>query len=193
MGDPVDAAADFERLLAGLRAGDPAAIDTVCRRYGGFLRVAVRRHLHPRLRPRFDSVDVVQDVWLSFLTIPPERLQFDKEQDFIAYLGRVVYHRVVELFRQRFDLQKDNVAREASPELLSPGTDGIAGSTATPSTYAVAGEEWEQLMLQFPEGHRAILRRLREGHEHRDIARLANVSLSTVNRVVRRLKEMTGA
>jgi RNA polymerase sigma-70 factor (ECF subfamily) len=191
--DPVDDAADFELLLSGLRAGDPAAIDTVCRRYGGFLRAAVRRQLHPRLRPRFDSVDVVQDVWLSFLNIPRERLQFDKEQDFVAYLGRVVYHRVVEMFRQRFDTQKYNVAREMSAEGVSTTTDWIAGSTATPSTYAVAGEEWEQLMLQFPEGHRAILRRLREGHDHRDIARMANVSLSTVNRVVRRLKEMTGA
>jgi RNA polymerase sigma factor (sigma-70 family) len=189
----VDEAADFKQLLSGLRAGDPTAVDTVCRRYEGFLRAAVRRQLHPRLRTRFDSVDVVQDVWLSFLTIPPERLQFDKEQDLIAYLGRVVYHRVVEMFRQRFDTQKDNVAREASADLLSPGNEWIASSTATPSTYAVAGEEWEQLLLQFPEGHRIILRRLREGHDHRDIARIANVSLSTVNRVVRRLKEMTGA
>lgn len=46
--------------------------------------------------------------------------------------------------------------------------------------------------MRFPIGHRVVLERLREGHGYEDIARMANVSMSTVNRVVRRLKEMTG-
>ena len=181
-------AADFARLMAGLRAGDPAAVATVARRYGPILRAAVREHLHPRLRPRLDSLDVVQDVWASFLGVPPERLAFEDPTALVAYLKRVAYHRAVEVYRQRFETQKNDIARE---------TPGEAGGRArvrppTPSMCVSADEEWERLVSQFPEGHRVILRRLREGYDLQDIARMANVSVSTVNRVVRRLKELTG-
>jgi RNA polymerase sigma-70 factor (ECF subfamily) len=56
----------------------------------------------------------------------------------------------------------------------------------------IAGEEWEQLRGRFPEGQRVVLELLRAGHSYEDIARLASVSVSTVNRIVRRLKDLTG-
>ena len=185
--------ADFKQLVARLRAGDPAAIDTICRRYEVFLRVAVRRQLHPRLRARFDSIDVVQDVWLSFLAIPPDRLNFDTEQGLLGYLGQVAYHRVVDIFRQRFQTDKDDATREVESNAITPSPEWIVAQTPTPSVCVAANETWDKLLSQFPEGHRIILRQLRDGHDHQDIARQANVSLSTVNRVVRRLKELTGA
>jgi RNA polymerase sigma factor (sigma-70 family) len=184
----VNAEDDFPRLLAGLRAGDPAAVEILYRRYGPVLRAAVRRRLHPRLRDRLDSVDVVQDVWASFLAIPPGRLNFDTPNALVAYLGQVAYHRVVELFRKRFGTERDAIARE-----VATTNDQLRGATPTPSTCAAAGEEWERLVSQFPPGYRVILHRLREGHDYRDIARMANVSVRTVNRVVARLREMTGA
>jgi RNA polymerase sigma-70 factor (ECF subfamily) len=183
--------ADFPQLLAGLRAGDPAALDAVYRQYEPVLRAAVRRQLHPRLRTRFDSVDIVQDVWASFLAIPPDRLNFDTPNALVAYLSQVAYHRVVEVFRKRFGTRKDDISREAP--IASAAPDRLASPCPTPSMCASADEEWEQLVSQFPQGHRVILRRLREGHEYEDIARMAKVSVSTVTRVVRRLKEMTGA
>ena len=181
--------ADFQQLLAGLRAGDPAAVAAVCREYGPFLRAVVRRRLHPGLRTRLDSVDVVQDVWASFLAIPPERLDFDSPKTLAAFLTRVACHRVVELARRRFETQRDDITREAR----TAAPDRLAGPTPTPSTCASAGEEWERLVSRFPPGYRVILLRLREGHDHRDIARMANVSVRTVSRVVRRLREMTEA
>jgi len=53
-------------------------------------------------------------------------------------------------------------------------------------------EEFENILSQFPIGHQAIVRRLREGYTNEDIAELTKVSLSTVNRVVKRLKELAG-
>lgn len=180
--------ADFAQLMAGLRAGNPDAMAEVARRYGRILRSSVRRHMNPRLRPRLDSVDVVQDVWASFLGIPPDRIDFENPSALVSYLRQVAYRRVVEVYRRRFETQKDDIALEMTGESEARAV----VRPPTPSMTVSAGEEWERLVRQFPEGQRAILRRLREGHDNADIARMTNLSLSTVNRVVKRLKEMTG-
>jgi RNA polymerase sigma-70 factor (ECF subfamily) len=187
----VDESAAFENLIAGLRTGDPVAVEALCRRYGPFIRAAVRRQLHPRLRNRFDSLDFVQDVWASFLAIPADRYVFTNPESLVAFLTRMAQYRVVEVFRQRFDTQKDDVSREV-PADEAGGGDRLPGRHATPSQLAIAGEEWERIAGRFPAGYRVILEWLRDGHTNEDVARLANVSLSTVNRIVRRLKDLTG-
>src|SRR3954469_20772538 len=98
--------------MARLRAGDPGALDALYREYGPFVRAAVRRQLHPRLRTRFDSLDFVQDVWASFLAIPADRYAFDNPQALLAFLTRMAHHRVIEVFRQRFETQKNDITRE---------------------------------------------------------------------------------
>jgi RNA polymerase sigma-70 factor (ECF subfamily) len=190
-GFAVEQTATFEELVAGLRSGDPAAVEALCREYGPFIRAAVRRQLHPLLRTRFDSLDFVQDVWASFLAIPSDRYMFDNPGALVAYLTRMAEFRVVEVFRQRFETQKNDIAREL-PADDQVGGDRLPGSGATPSQWAIAGEEWERITGRFPPGHRMILEWLRDGHTNEDVARLANVSLSTVNRIVRRLKDLAG-
>jgi RNA polymerase sigma-70 factor (ECF subfamily) len=185
-------ATEFPLLLAGLRTGDPTAAAVIYQRYGPFIRAAVRRQLHPRLRTRFDSLDFVQDVWASFLAIPADRYTFATPQALLAFLNRVAYNKVVEVFRQRFGTQKDDVTRESRVGDAEGGRDPFPSAAPTPSQWAVAGEVWERLLSQFPHGHRVVVERLREGYTHEDIARMANVSLSTVNRIVRRLKDLTG-
>src|SRR5438445_4058176 len=95
----MDDAAEFGRLLGGLRSGDPGAADELYRRYGGFIRAAVRRQLHDRLRTRFDSLDFVQDVWVSLLAVPADRYTFDSPQALLVFLNRVAYRKVVDVFR----------------------------------------------------------------------------------------------
>lgn len=188
----MDTAADFPQLLAGLRAGDRAAADRLCREFEPFLRLAVRRQLHPGLRTRFDSIDFIQDVWAAFLAMPADAHTFATPQDLLTFLSRVAQNKVVQVVRQRFKTEKCNITREQPVETDEEGREQLPSGTPTPSQHAMAGEAWEQLLSQFPPGQRAVLDRLREGHSYEDIARSANVSLSTVNRVVRRLKEITG-
>jgi RNA polymerase sigma-70 factor (ECF subfamily) len=188
----VDDATEFSELLAGLRAGDPAAAGTLYGRYGPFIRAAVRRQLHPRLRARFDSLDFVQDVWVSFLAVPADRYTFDSPQALLGFLNRVAYNKVVEVFRRRFWTDREAITREEAADGANEVRGRILCPAGTPSQWAIAGEEWERLLSRFPAGHRAIVERLREGHSNQEVARMANVSLSTVNRVVRRLKELTG-
>ncbi|AMV25302.1 RNA polymerase sigma factor [Gemmata sp. SH-PL17] len=182
----------FPELLAGFRAGDSASVKALCEQYAPFLRAAVRRQLHPGLRTRFDSLDFVQDVWASFLAIPAERYTFDTPEALLAFLNRMAHNRVVEVFRQRFETQKDDITRERAVS-SEDGSDQIRAPAPTASQLVIADEQWERLCGRFPEGHRTILELLRDGHSYEDIAQLSGVSLSTVNRIVRRLKELTAS
>jgi RNA polymerase sigma-70 factor (ECF subfamily) len=177
---------DIARLLVAFRAGEPDAAAELHALCGPTIRAAVRRHLHPRLRARFDSTDFEQDVWASFLATPADRCAFTTAGAIRGYLARVAHNKVVETFRQRFGTQKCDIARETA------GDPELAARVPSPSQWAIAGEAWEKLLGRVPPGHRAVVERLREGHDHEEIARLTGVSLSTVNRIVRRLKDLAG-
>jgi len=60
-----DAALQF--LLVQLGDGDVAAAEAVFLTYEPYLRKVVRRQLPGHLRARFDSIDVVQSVWVDLL------------------------------------------------------------------------------------------------------------------------------
>jgi RNA polymerase sigma factor (sigma-70 family) len=186
-------AGEFPRLVARLRAGDSDAAEALYRLCGPYLRAAVRRQLHVRLRTRYDSLDFVQDVWASFLALPPGQHKFDTPAALIGFLQRVAYHKVVEGFRRRFESQRDDARREVA---IDGGPDGrsedLPSPTGTPSQWAIAGEEFDRLVSRLPPGYQVIVHRLRDGYTLTDIARMANVSRSTVDRVVRRLKDLTG-
>lgn len=191
---PVDQSQQFLLLMNGLRAGEQWAAEELCRSYGPLLRAVVRRHLHSELRSRFDSLDFVQEVWASFLALPGNRYTFESPDALRRFLTRVVQNKVVEVWRQCFGTQKYDIRRELPLEAETSRASGIepASSGPTPSWCAMAAEEWERLLSRFPAGHRTILIHLREGHDYEDITRLTGISPSTIKRIVRRLKEITG-
>jgi RNA polymerase sigma factor (sigma-70 family) len=187
----VDEREEVQRLLTALRGGDPAAVAEFFDRYGATIRAAVRRNLHSRLRTRFDSLDFVQDAWASFLALPADKCTFASRQALLGFLTRVAQNKVIEVFRQRFRTQKHNISRECAQPEEGSGQE-FTDPTPSPSQWAIAGEQWAKILARVPPGHRVIVERLREGHNYEEIARMANVSVSTVNRIVRRLKDLTG-
>src|SRR5262249_55417734 len=54
-------------LLEKLCSGDPVAAERVFVAFEPYLRMVVRKKLPPRLRAKFDSIDVVQSVWADLL------------------------------------------------------------------------------------------------------------------------------
>jgi RNA polymerase sigma-70 factor (ECF subfamily) len=57
--------AETQRLLRGLRAGEPQALDDLFARHRPYLRQLADLRLDPKLRRRVDPSDVVQDVQLE--------------------------------------------------------------------------------------------------------------------------------
>lgn len=183
----------FQHLLGRVQAGEPAALNELLSEYGGFVRAAVRRKLHQRLRSQYDSLDFVQDIWASLLMLPPERYRFETPEALVAFLGRVANNKVTDVFRKRFNTKKHAITREESlADAVETNEMDVEGSESTPSMVAMAAEQWEALLAELPPGHRPILEKLRDGYEYEQIAQEAGVSLSTVNRVVRRLKRLSG-
>ena len=60
-GEPLDV------LLDRLRDGDETVAGQIVADYEPYLRMVVRRCLPDRLRAKFDSLDVVQSVWVHVL------------------------------------------------------------------------------------------------------------------------------
>jgi DNA-directed RNA polymerase specialized sigma24 family protein len=130
-------------------------------------------------------------VWASFLAVPTGRYAFENPQALLGFLARLAERRVTEAFRSRFQTERNDIARELPTGGGDQAQNRIPAPPGTPSQWVIAGEEWERIVSRFPPGHRAILERLREGYTLDDIARMANVSRSTVDRIVRRLKDLT--
>ena len=68
---------EFALLMQSVREGSQEAARTLFERYGPHIRRVVRRKLHQKLRPQFDSVDFVQDVWASFFAQQGRQASFE--------------------------------------------------------------------------------------------------------------------
>lgn len=186
----MDEATELRSLLDRFQRGDPAAADDLCRRFGRFIQLTVRRQMSPDLRTLFDSLDFVQDVWVSVLAVPHDRYQFATPAAFLGFLARVAQNKVAEEARRLPDPPGAAGGRDGSAPDRGQVVEGLPSPDPSPSQMAVAGELWEQLLDHVPARHRVIIERLRDGHTYDDIARMAGVSPRTIKRIVRRLKEL---
>jgi RNA polymerase sigma factor (sigma-70 family) len=181
-------------LIAQLREGDPTAAGELCCRYGPFLRAAIRRSLDSQLRNWFDSLDFVQDVWVSLLSRSPGRFTFDSPQTLLALLTRIAERKVADAYRKyRVGLPADPGREAPVGESEGGGEIEPRARSASPVEWAIAAEEWARLVSRVPPNQRTILERLREGYTYEEIGRLCGVSAVTVKRIVRRLREAYGS
>jgi RNA polymerase sigma factor (sigma-70 family) len=176
----------FADLVREWQAGSPRALAELYDRFSGHIRVAVRRRLHDRLRAEYDSLDFVQDVWASVAAISADRRTFPTPEALVGFLTRVASNKVVEVTRQRFHTQRRDIARE------QPLPVSVPDAQPSPSQRAMGEERWREIVAQFPAGQRAVLERLREGYTHQEIVGMTAIPLRTVERIVRRLKDLCG-
>ncbi len=84
-----------DRLLAKLNEGDADAAGQVFEKFEPFLRMVIRRQMSGKIRPKFDSTDIVQSVWADVVDglrqgaqralaagVPSERILVDPTLDF---------------------------------------------------------------------------------------------------------------
>src|SRR5437016_13304720 len=88
-------------LLDKLCTGDDVAAEQVFLAYEPYLRVVVRRLLPSHLRPKFDSVDVVQSVWADVLYgVREAGWRFQSAAQLRAFLVNATRHRFIDRVRQ---------------------------------------------------------------------------------------------
>ena len=173
----------FLELLEKCRAGDAEAMAVLFARYNEVIRQAVRRRLPDRMRQEFDSLDFAQDVWASFCAQPMETDRFGSRQELQAFLTQVAYNKVTDSYRRRIR-GREHAVRKEIPLFPLPSPE------ATPSQWAIAGEKWNEIAESLAPLDLAIVKRLREGYSHQEVAEMASVSLRTVGRILERVHRL---
>ena len=179
---------DFRRLMERARAGCPDAARELYDRYSDAIRRVVRSRLHRRLRPQYDSIDFLQDVWASVLIEPEEVLTFDDPESLVRCLSKIAYRKVGMALRKRFGTDKRDGYREAPLPLgekaQEPPTRG-----PTPSQVAMANERWEHLLAGKSETCRVMLEMLRQGYNYTEIAEQTGLNAKMIQRLLQRMSQ----
>ena len=180
---------DFAALMERVELGDAQAERTLIESYGSHILRAIRKRLHPRLRPQYDSQDFCQAVWASFFAHRSGMGRFKKDADLIDFLGGVAGNKVIDEVRRRLMGQKFNVNRECSfDEAERSFEQTLPGKSPTPSQFAVAREQIDRLMDGRPEKHRMIVELRAAGLTYKDIARQIDMNERNVRKVIERIE-----
>ena len=167
----------LDALLARLSTGDEAAIAEAFRACEPYLRMVVRRRLSSELRAKFDSLDVVQSVWVHALAgFRRAGWRFEDAGHLRAFLVRLTRNRLVDRFRRiRLAVEHERPLEDAEQR---PASD------PQPSERLDAEELWARLLALCPPGHREILRYRREGASAGEVARRTGLNEGSVRRIL---------
>jgi RNA polymerase sigma factor (sigma-70 family) len=170
----------LDSLLERLTKGEMDAAGEVYLTFEPVLRVMVRRRLTPRLRAKFDSMDVVQSAWADVLKgFRDEGWQFSDREHLRAYLARVTYNHLVNYCRRH------TLVMQHEQPLAGDEQPGLPPSAQPrPSELAQADELWELLVGLCPPAHRNLLQLKRQGFPLAEIATRTGLHESSVRRIL---------
>jgi RNA polymerase sigma factor (sigma-70 family) len=162
---------DFVTLMARVVAHSEVAAQELLERYEPYLLRAIRRKLHKKIRPKFDSLDFAQDVWASFFADLPEDHTFKSPKDLAAFLTTVAQSKVIDAVRQRLKRQKYNVNREESLDDSDQlDKESLVARQQSPVEILVGKEDWEEFLKKHPLAYQRIFVLLRKGKTSQEIA-----------------------
>src|SRR5262245_50058202 len=128
-------------LLSASRAGSRDALGELLESYRRYLASVARDQLDPRLLPKVDQSDLVQE---TFRDAQRAFGQFHgtTEEELLAWLRQILLHRIGRFARRYRGTQKRSMAREVK---LDPDDSAVApafwADQPTPSAEAVANEQ----------------------------------------------------
>ena len=173
----------LDLLLQQLSGGDAGAAERVFREYEPFLRQLVRRQIQPRLRPKFDSADIVQSIWADLLTgFRGARWTFTDAAQLRAFLIKATHNRFLDRVRQTHPALAHEQPLELTAAERLPPT-----SEPRPSEAAQADDVWQKLLALCPPDHHEVLRLRRQGLSRTEIAARTGLHEGSVRRILRRL------
>jgi RNA polymerase sigma-70 factor (ECF subfamily) len=177
-----------QHLVALAKKGDGPAIDQLCMIYSERVRRIIRLRLDSKLRPKLDSVDVVQDALIMALEGLKD-FTYRNEGDFLRWLSRIAENRLRDVSK-KYHADKRDIRKEISFKQEGSRTDNWFCGAAepfdatTPSIIMRKREALDRLekaldMLK-PEYKEVIVLKKIEGLSHAEIAEKLNKSENTV-------------
>lgn len=132
------------RLLKEFREGDEVAFGHLYRRYFDRLRALVHLRLGPQLRAKLESIDIVQEAFMSGLK-DAKGFTYRTEGAFFHWLCKLAENRIRDQ-AEYFAAKKRDADRERPLAILQPSVDSIAGpikqlaTSTTPASKAARNE-----------------------------------------------------
>ena len=187
MTNPVSDSAETQRLLKGVRDGDDQAFDQLFARHRQYLRQVVAWRIDPRLQPRVDPSDIVQEIQIHAARGLASYLQ-DAPLPFRLWLRQIAQDRLLMARREHVDAAKRSVLRELP---LPDGSSQLLGQQllsreASPSQHLARHEMARRVrraIAQLPETDGEILILMNfEGLTSEEAALVLGMKPATVRR-----------
>jgi RNA polymerase sigma factor (sigma-70 family) len=181
---PMDTTPELDaEMLAGFSRGEMESVAEMFAKYGPYLRAIVRCQMSDKLRGKFDSVDVVQSVWVHVLRqVGREGWKFDDERQFRGLLATIARRRLISRVRNL------NSGKRSADHHADYNLDDLPHSNQPrPSEIVQADDVWESLMEFAAPEHREILELKREGLNVPEIAAKTGLHEGSVRRILRQL------
>ena len=169
-------------LLEQLGRGEVAALAELFEAYAPYLRAVVRAQISDRLRAEFDSVDVVQSVWVQLARhLRRDGLRVNDTGHLRALLVTIARRRLITRARRC-------AGRPAGDQPVGEDWATVTDTrTPPPDGAAQADDLWTRMLSLTPADHRPILVLRREGLPLAEIAARTGLHEGSVRRVLRRL------
>ena len=99
-----------QHLVSLAKQGDESALDQLCRAYGERVRRIIRLHIGKELRSKLESMDIVQDAFISALR-GLESFTYKSEGDFLRWISKIAENRIRDNL-DKFHADKRDIHKE---------------------------------------------------------------------------------
>ena len=137
-----------QRLVALAKNGDQTALDRLCKVYNERVLRIIRMRMGPELRTKLESMDLVQDAFISALR-SLENFTYENEGDFLRWVSKIAENRLRDNL-DKLHADKRDIRQEIPLNNMSATQEtfvGISGpiDTTTPSIIMSRREELNKL------------------------------------------------
>ena len=179
---------DVRDLIDRARSGDREARDALFGRYRTYLALLARMSLSRGLRSKFDSSDMVQDVFVKALQGIGE-FRGRTEEELVAWLRQILSNQMADSYRRYVGNQGRAVGRERSLEaLVEDSSTALRALPAARGTSPSRGAQRREVGTMVADAlgalkdddREVIVLRSLEGREWSDVARRMDRSAEAV-------------
>ena len=167
---------ETQKLVSLAQGGDSAALDQLCKIYGERVLRIVRLRMGRELRSKLESMDVVQDAFVSVVKNLDD-FEYRNEGDFLRWMSKIAENRIRDNLK-KLHADKRDIRKEVSIDRMPATDDGHAQTleplkTTTPSVIMSFSEEFDRLEkamnLLKPEYRKVIMLTQIEGLSFKEI------------------------
>ncbi len=183
-----------QELVILAQQGDDSALEQLCRVHGERVRRIIRLRMGKEIRPRLDSMDLVQDALVSALGGLGD-FTYRNEGDFLRWLSKITQNALRDNLDKIYTAKRD-IRKELRIEHQGPSTGGgFAGTpgpieATTPSVIMSKKEDLDRLEIAIdklkPDYREVIVLAKIEGLSYKEIGERLGKSMDSVGHLLSR-------